>query len=579
MPPRKRAPARRRSPAKRTATPAPAPQPIQVPTGGSVWMLDVPFELRSVATYAGARWDPGRRVWMYVGHALPAGLEPFAAAPHTWAAWQEDDLLTDLGLDPRRFAPAPAGITLRAHQHHAVDAILKARAAGLPGFLLADEVGLGKTYTAIEAIRNMDGVERVLIVSPLAVLPGFRRSIDALGADGIRWCAINYESLKRLVSVPDSAAEAVRARTKNRRIAEKGESLVDWDVVVFDEAHRLKNPTSQRSKVARTLAGTAQFTIWMSATAGQNPLELAYLAPLLGAVTGTKVRDLEAFEQWCSEVGLTVKRGDFGKWIWDPTPGDLELIHQILFEAHDRTPAAGIRRLPTDIAGWPEIQRIPTPVDLDPSDRRLYLEAWGEFRDAMALARRGRDTSSGLVAQLRFRQKSSLLRVDATVDLIDDLLSNGRQVAVSVEFHETIDAIADALDKARIAHTEIHGRQTPAEKEHARVTFQQGHVPVVLFTPAEGISLHQDETAVNGTSTPRALVVHDLRWSAIAMAQIEGRTHRDGKFAPAYWMYAADTHDERILRVVLERTTAMKSMVGDDTSDLDAIHTALFGDD
>jgi hypothetical protein len=96
-------------------------------------------------------------------------------------------------------------------------------------------------------------------------------------------------------------------------------------------------------------------------------------------------------------------------------------------------------------------------------------------------------------------------------------------------------------------------------------------VPVALFTVEEGISLHQGEH----DEAPRSMVIHDLRWSAIQMAQIEGRCHRDGRFAQVYWTYADDTIEERIARVVASRIQSMKEMVGDDVSTLREIERLL----
>jgi hypothetical protein len=70
-------------------------------------------------------------------------------------------------------------------------------------------------------------------------------------------------------------------------------------------------------------------------------------------------------------------------------------------------------------------------------------------------------------------------------------------------------------------------------------------------------------------------VIHDLRWSAIQMAQIEGRCHRDGRFAQVYWTYADDTLEERIAAVVCRRLQSMKSMVGDDVETLREIERLL----
>jgi hypothetical protein len=117
----------------------------------------------------------------------------------------------------------------------------------------------------------------------------------------------------------------------------------------------------------------------------------------------------------------------------------------------------------------------------------------------------------------------------------------------------------------------IAGASTATEREAARLRFQRGETPVVLFTVEEGISLHQGEHE----DVPRALVIHDLRWSAIQMAQIEGRCHRDGRFAQAYWTFAEDTLEEQIAGIVCRRIQAMKGMIGDDTETLKEIERLL----
>ena len=103
--------------------------------------------------------------------------------------------------------------------------------------------------------------------------------------------------------------------------------------------------------------------------------------------------------------------------------------------------------------------------------------------------------------------------------------------------------------------------------------FQRGEVKVVLFTVEEGISLHQGEH----NDVPRSEIIHDLRWSAIQMAQIEGRCHRDGRFAQVYWVYADGTVEERIAHVVARRIQSMKAMVGDDVETLREIERLLTG--
>jgi hypothetical protein len=59
------------------------------------------------------------------------------------------------------------------------------------------------------------------------------------------------------------------------------------------------------------------------------------------------------------------------------------------------------------------------------------------------------------------------------------------------------------------------------------------------------------------------------------MAQIEGRCHRDGRFAQVYWTYADATIEEKIARVVAGRIQTMKEMVGDDVATLREIEDLL----
>jgi SNF2 family DNA or RNA helicase len=246
----------------------------------------------------------------------------------------------------------------------------------------------------------------------------------------------------------------------------------------------------------------------------------------------------------------------------------------MLFDAARGQAPAGIRRRPEDVAGWPAINRILTPIELDGEARALYEQAWTEFRREMELAPRGRDPKSALAASLRLRQKSSFIRSSGTVELARELLDNGHQIAISVAFVETLTAMRDALEQrglGAIPCAVIHGGISAGAREAERMRFQRGEARVVLFTVEEGISLHQGEH----NDVPRSEIIHDLRWSAIQMAQIEGRCHRDGRFAQVYWAYADGTVEEKIARVVASRIQSMKEMIGDDVETLREIERLL----
>ncbi len=547
---------------KTKAAKANPPNPV-----GRAYALDIPFELRGLASMHGARWEPDHGCYLYRGDALPDALVPYRSQPYSLER-KVEEALNDEVLAPH--VPR-ATITPRPHQRAAVAAISAAREAGYSGFLLADDVGLGKTISAWDAVLQMDDVCTVLITCPLAVVAHWRRTILAMGDGGKQVVVLNYERLGKLFELTPAA----RAKVKSKKGLARAGTATEFDVVIWDESHRLKNPAAARSKLAAKLTGAAGFTLWLSATAGQNPLELSYLAPLLARVTGGSASDLKAFEQWCLGQGLGVTRGAFGKWDWRGDPADCEKVRALLFDAGSGTgnaPAAGLRRRPEDIAGWPELNRMLTPVELAGEARALYGEAWTTFRREMELDAKGKNPTSGLVATLRLRQKSSLLRVPGTIELVRELLDNGHQVAISVAFIETLTALQTAItNELGLTSATIHGALPAAEKERQRMRFQRGDDRVVLFTVEEGISLHEGEH----NAAVRSHVIHDLRWSAIQMAQIEGRCHRDGRFAQVYWTYADDTLEERIAAIVCRRIQSMKGMVGDDIQTLREIEALL----
>ncbi len=452
----------------------------------------------------------------------------------------------------------------RPHQQAARDAIKAARQAGRPGFLLGDLTGLGKTLSAWLAIAAM-AEQDVLIICPKGAIPQWRRTIARSGTAPKRVTLLNFEKTKSLLApVAGSTKRSTRARNNER--ARHGTPKRTWPIVVIDESHRIRNPASQQGLVCRQMAAAADFTIYMSATAGQSPHELSYLGRLLTYAVGGQSGDLDEFRTLMKRLRIGRARGRWKNWSWEPNDADRKLMSELLYKG-DR--AIGLRRRPEDLAGWPEVQRELAPTALDPAHKRLYDATWREFRRELGLLGGSTRRPTGWAAELRFRQKASLLRTSGTADFACDLLDAGQQVAISVAFLETSAMLAEKLRGHGWSVGELNGTRSAEANEQTRLAFQTGRLDVVLFTVTESISLHQGE--LPGGERERSLVIHDLRHSAIALQQIEGRCHRDGKRALIYYAYAEDTVEEKIAATVTARMAAMDGMAGDDTTLLDEI--------
>ena len=450
----------------------------------------------------------------------------------------------------------------RPHQVSATNAIRAARDSGRPGFLLGDLTGLGKTLSAWAAVAAMPEQD-VLIVCPKGAVPQWRRTIALSGLAAKRVTITNYERTKALL-VPAPASSRRSTRAKNNEVARHGRPKRTWAIVVFDESHRLRNPYAQQTMACRQMADGAAFTLYLSATAGQSPHEFGYLGRLLGCAAGQPTETLADFRGLMKALGIGRAKGRWTNWRWEANERDRRVIADLLYKGPN---AIGMRRLPSDIEGWPEVQREVAPTVLTPTERRLYDATWREFRREFGLLGGSTRKPAGWAADLRFRQKASLLRAAGTAAFVADLLEAGQQVAVSVAFLETSTVIVQALAGRAWRVGEINGRASAEANERSRVDFQTGKLDVMVFTVTESISLHRNE--MPGGDRLRSLVVHDMRHSAIQIQQIEGRCHRDGERAVIYYAFAEDTVEERVAATAIVRMAAMNGMAGDDTVILD----------
>ena len=441
------------------------------------------------------------------------------------------------------------------------DAILDARRRGRPGFLLGDLTGLGKTLAVWLAVAAMPERE-LLIVCPKGAMPQWRRTIQLSGGTGKAVTIINYERTKSLFAPPPASLKR-SVRAKNNELAKAGTPKRTWPLVIFDESHRLRNPASQQSMACRRLADAGLFTVYMSATAGQSPHELSYLGRLLGS-DGTDT--IGGFRELMKRLKIGRAKGRWKNWSWDPNDRDRQVMADLLYKGAD---AIGLRRRPSDLAGWPEVQREVAPVALDAAARKLYEATWREFRRELGLAGGSTRTPTGRVAGIRYRQKASLLRIAGTAEFAADLMDDGLQVALSVAFLETGAALEQKLAAGGWRVGQINGERDAAANEATRLAFQTGTLDAVVFTVTESISLHRGERT--GGDRDRALILHDMRHSAVQLQQIEGRCHRDGQQATIYYAFAEGTVEEQVAARVVGRMAAMDGMAGDDTHRLDDI--------
>jgi hypothetical protein len=153
-------------------------------------------------------------------------------------------------------------IVLRPHQSAAV-ARLRHPLAELGGALLADEVGLGKTFVALALARE---AERPLVVAPAALRPMWTQAMHDAGV------VAPFVSIEQL-----SRADAVGSA------GSVGRAAAPPDLVIVDEAHHLRNPATRRYARLSALTTGARVLLVSATPVHNRPDDLvALLALFLG---------------------------------------------------------------------------------------------------------------------------------------------------------------------------------------------------------------------------------------------------------------------------------------------------------
>ncbi|MBX5482883.1 MAG: DEAD/DEAH box helicase [Myxococcaceae bacterium] len=194
-----------------------------------------------------------------------------------------EELMMKSGDSQSRLANAlsEAKVDLNPHQLEAACFALDALPRG--GCMLADEVGLGKTIEAGIVIAQLvaEGKNRVLICAPATLRAQWQTELkekfdlDAIIVDGrsVRATGNVFDRpVPVICSIPFAANKADQL------------AQISWDVVIIDEAHRLRNAWKPNNKMGRALrfALRDRPKLLLTATPLQNDLmELYGLVSLL----------------------------------------------------------------------------------------------------------------------------------------------------------------------------------------------------------------------------------------------------------------------------------------------------------
>jgi hypothetical protein len=459
----------------------------------------------------------------------------------------------DLPFPTSRFTPA--GLELMPHQGQ----LVAAAAAGHRTFLLADEPGLGKTAQALLAAEAVNAFP-LLVVVPNVVKTNWAR-------EAARWtphrpATVVQGNGERVDGFADIVV--VNYEVLDRHVSWLGD--FGFRGMVVDEAHFIKNKTSQRSQHVLELS---------------ERIRSRTTQPLLMALTGTPlINDIDDFRAIWQFLG----------WIDDSMPlgGLMEALENTGLTPADPGfyPAARrcvidrgiVRRRKVDVAADIPARRIADlPVELDgPAGRSIRAAERDLVRRMVsqyetALANRTYDLGEGIgggidmalvrrVARSELKDTSTTsgenvftmmrrigqAKADLAADYAAQLARSAGKVVFFAKHVDVMDAAEATFAKQGVRFSSIRGDQTPSVRQRnidAFVNDPDVHVAVCSLTAA-GVGLNL-QVASN-------IVLAELSWTDAEQTQAIDRSHRIGQTEPvtAWRIIAAQTIDARIAELI-----------------------------
>lgn len=341
------------------------------------------------------------------------------------------------GLGDEAFAKSlsTARVDMNPHQ---VDAALFALQSPLSkGVILGDEVGLGKTIEACLVIAQKwaERKRRVMLIVPASLRKQWAQELrEKFSLDSVILDAKTYKDrLKAGIRRPFEADNAVVIVSYEFAAGKSDDiAVIDWDLVIFDEAHRLRNVYKKSgSKRAKQLKEALQrpFKMLLTATPLQN--SLMELFGLVSMIDDHHFGDQYSFRTMYAGAGSS--------------PASLSILKNRLAQVCQRT----LRRQVVEAGHINFTKRLPRTFDFEPGNEEVQLyEAVSAFLQRKDTIAFGDRTNHLVTLVARKILGSSTFAISQFLQGIINRLEEQKRIdETALGDIDTFDELAEELDE------------------------------------------------------------------------------------------------------------------------------------
>lgn len=470
---------------------------------------------------------------------VPGGREALAAADEHYA----ERIRMSGALTTDYVPPSPEGLEYFPYQKAGVEYLLSCKRA-----LLADEMGLGKTVQAI-GLMNALKIRPVVIICPASLKGNWEREVN-------KW--ITYWASVHVVYGSDwvDADVVIINYDLVHRHYDKLHSY-KWGLVVLDEVHYLKQPSSNRTAC---IFGTR---------AGCNPIEADRVVALTGTPIPNRPIEMQAVLRYLDSYGWSSR-----KRFADRYCGGLRVDHYGKEVARGATHldelnkrirgTVMVRRMKLDVLkDLPDKVRSVLPIDINAADRKEIRAQDRKIRDMVGLKKKGdftqtefanavkalsisKDTMGEMGELAELRRLLGEAKVKTACIHIEETIADGAKVVVFGHHKSVLNAIKGHFGDAAVLITGA----TPVKKRQGIVDAFQNDSSVKVFVGnivAAGVGL---------TLTAASEVIFvEGDWVPGNLSQAEDRCHRVGQKDTVFvrHLVVEDTLDAVMARAVVSK--------------------------
>lgn len=419
------------------------------------------------------------------------------------------------------------------------------------GCILGDEMGLGKTMQVITELLYLKskGQLPALVIAPISLLVNWQRECEKFAPE---LTALVHYGSDRASNYKDFEGVDVVITSYTTVVSDLYMlNMINWQVVVLDEAQNIKNPYSARTKACKGLRRIRSLAV--SGTPFENHV--------------TDIWSLIDFIQ----PGVLGSLQNFESAITDDVDGG-KRIEPILSSLM-------VRRLVANVAqDLPDKIVTTQPLQMSEFEAEQYNNYLSDLRESY-------DTSNpklGMLQQLRiycthpyaaiqndsaFDPTEQSVKYQRFCEIVEEIVSRNEKVIIFTSYKKMFDIfLKDIPQRFGIKVWSING-ETPVEERQKIVdTFNnlEGSAALFLNPRAAGTGLN-----ITGANH---VIHYNLEWNPSLEDQSSARAYRRGqsKTVFVYRLYYTDTVEQVVNeRIERKRNIAATAIIGNDGQNQD----------